>query len=281
MKIHSFIRTTSPKVLKIHTDGALTLPDFKNFVYFMFVPTLIYRETYPRRDKINWKFVWFRFLEIVGVIFFMSFIISNFLNPTIQDFGIRKYTVKEIISCIFENTITGAFVLLPMFFLVLHSWQNLFAELTRFGDRLFYRDWWTCTDFSGYFRKWNIIVQDWLYLYVYRDFSEFVFKGNTYLAKFAVFTISAVVHEWLLTYMFGFFFPLLFIEFLVFGSLFNCLGAPKTSFFNILFWYSLCLGMATLVTMYGIEFYARFNSPVKNPTFLDHVIPRFLAFVEF
>ncbi|XP_044272101.1 sterol O-acyltransferase 1-like [Tribolium madens] len=275
MKIHSFIRNTCPT--KPHTDEVVTLPTLSNFVYFLFVPTLVYRETYPRRDKIDWTFVCFRALECVGVIFFMSFVIDRFLNPTIQDFGLRSYTVKEIILCIFENTITGALILLPMFFIVLHSWQNLFAELTRFGDRLFYLDWWTCTDYSGYFRKWNIIVQDWLYLYIYRDFSEFLFKTNHLFAKFAVFSISAVVHEWILTYMFGFFFPLLFVEFLVFGSIFNFLGVPKTPLFNILFWYSLCLGMATLVTMYGLEFYARGNAPTENPTFLENLIPRFLT----
>ncbi|EFA09716.1 sterol O-acyltransferase 1 [Tribolium castaneum] len=274
MKIHSFVRNTCPR--KPHTEPATT-PNFRNFLYFLFVPTLVYRETYPRREKIDWTFVCFRVLECVGVLFFMSFVIDRFLNPTIQDFGLRPFTVKEIILGIFENTITGALLLLPMFFIILHSWQNLCAELTRFGDRLFYLDWWTCTDYSGYFRKWNIIVQDWLYLYVYRESSETVYKGNLWFAKFAVFLISAIVHEWILTFMFGFFFPLLFVEFLVFGSIFNFLGAPKTPLFNILFWYSLCLGVATLVTMYGIEFYARINAPLENPTFFENLLPRFLT----
>jgi sterol O-acyltransferase len=279
MKVHSFVRENAPKVVtfKQHTDSDLPLPQFSHLLYFLFAPTLIYRDSYPRREKIDWTFVCFRFLECVGVIFFMSFVIDRFLNPSIEDFGIRKFTVNEIVLCIFENTITGVFILLPTFFLILHSWQNMFAEITRFGDRLFYLDWWTCTDFSCYFRKWNIIVQEWLYLYIYRDFNENVFRGNSTLSKLAVFVISAVVHEWILAYMFGFFFPLLFFEFLFLGSLFNFLLAPKNTFFNILFWYAISLGMATLVTMYGIEFYARANAPIANPTFKDRVIPRFLT----
>ncbi|XP_063924652.1 sterol O-acyltransferase 1-like isoform X2 [Zophobas morio] len=274
MKIHSFIRSN---IHKPHSDNPLKLPPFSNFLYFLFVPTLIYQETYPRTAKINWKFVLLRLLECIAVIFYLSFVIDRFLNPTVQDFGSRKYTLNELILCIFENTTTGIFFLLPTFFLVLHSWQNLFGELTRFGDRLFYSDWWTCTDFSGYFRKWNIIVQSWLYLYVYKDFNDNVFKGNTTLSKLAVFLISAVVHEWVLTYMFGFFFPLLFAEFLVFGTIFNYVGAPKTAAFNVLFWYALALGMGSLVTMYGIEYYARANAPVERPSFREWVVPRFLT----
>ncbi|RZC42580.1 sterol O-acyltransferase 1, partial [Asbolus verrucosus] len=280
MKIHSFVRSNCPKVLhhKPHDDNKLILPEFSHFLYFIFVPTLIYRDAYPKTKKINWNFVCCCFFETVAVVFFFSFVIDRFLNPSVQDFGIRKYTVNEIILCIFENTITGVLILLSNFFLLLHSWQNLFAELTRFGDRMFYRDWWTCTDFSGYFRKWNIIVQDWLYIYIYKDFHETVFHNNAILAKFAVFGISAVVHEWIVTYMLGFFFPLLFIEFLFLGSLFNFLGgAPKTAVFNILFWYALSFGAGSLATMYAFEFYARMNAPIENPTLKDILIPRFLT----
>ncbi|KAJ3642862.1 hypothetical protein Zmor_025611 [Zophobas morio] len=77
--------------------------------------------------------------------------------------------------------------------------------------------------------------------------------------------------------MFGFFFPLLFAEFLVFGTIFNYVGAFKTAVFNVLFWYALALEMGSLVTMYGIEYYARANAPVERPSFREWVVPRFLT----
>lgn len=55
------------------------------------------------------------------------------------------------------------------FFAVLHCWLNAWAEMLTFGDRLFYKDWWNSTNFSGYYRMWNIVVHDWLFSYVYQD----------------------------------------------------------------------------------------------------------------
>lgn len=31
------------------------------------------------------------------------------------------------------------------------------------------QDWWNATSFATYYRKWNIVVHDWLHLYIYQD----------------------------------------------------------------------------------------------------------------
>ena len=53
---------------------------------------------------------------------------------------------------------------------------------------------------GGYYRKWNIVVHEWLFYYIYIDIRRFsrnrVSQG---LATFATFIISAIVHEWILT----------------------------------------------------------------------------------
>ncbi|GCB84355.1 hypothetical protein scyTo_0024966, partial [Scyliorhinus torazame] len=42
--------------------------------------------------------------------------------------------------------------------------------MLRFGDRMFYKDWWNSTSFANYYRTWNVVVHDWLYCYTYSDF---------------------------------------------------------------------------------------------------------------
>jgi len=42
-----------------------------------------------------------------------------------------------------------------MFYVYFHLYLNLFAELLRFGDRVFYRDWWNSSEVSAYWRLWN------------------------------------------------------------------------------------------------------------------------------
>jgi hypothetical protein len=72
----------------------------------------------------------------------------------------------------------------------LHSWHNLFGELLRFADREFYsvrrdsepwqniifhllvQDWWTCTSFSQFYRRWNLVVHDWIKAYIYQDLKD-------------------------------------------------------------------------------------------------------------
>ncbi len=41
-----------------------------------------------------------------------------------------------------------------------------YAELDRFGDRLFYDDQWNETDYEEFNRKWNKVVNEFLYRYV-------------------------------------------------------------------------------------------------------------------
>lgn len=55
------------------------------------------------------------------------------------------------------------------FFGLLHCWLNAWSELLCFADREFYRDWWNSSSFAEYYRKWNGVVHDWLYAYVYLD----------------------------------------------------------------------------------------------------------------
>lgn len=54
MKNHAFVRSNIPRVLvaiqksESRKDGKDLVPTFQKFIYFMFAPTLIYRDQYPR-----------------------------------------------------------------------------------------------------------------------------------------------------------------------------------------------------------------------------------------
>lgn len=50
MKFHSFWRYNCEKVLKYktHSDQEINLPTLSKFIYFLFAPTLLYRDNYPR-----------------------------------------------------------------------------------------------------------------------------------------------------------------------------------------------------------------------------------------
>lgn len=56
MKSHAFVRSNAPRAMlgKLKTEdstvsgGNIFVPSFKTYLYFLFVPTLVYRDNYPR-----------------------------------------------------------------------------------------------------------------------------------------------------------------------------------------------------------------------------------------
>ena len=64
MKIHSYVRETVPNVLAARRnphyesiDAHLAIGDFNHYLYFLFCPTLIFRTSYPRTNRIHWYYV--------------------------------------------------------------------------------------------------------------------------------------------------------------------------------------------------------------------------------
>ncbi|UYV79621.1 SOAT1 [Cordylochernes scorpioides] len=289
-------------------------PEFSKFLYFLFAPTLLYRDHYPRTEfstlseddnntvtktsrtiylkynitrlmiiyvdgvrteQVRWKFVVSNFLQVVLGLFYLYFIFQRTLVPLFSDFGLAPLTSKSFMLLVFNCIFPAALIYLIGFFAILHSWFNAFAEMLRFADREFYQDWWNMTSYPEYYRTWNIVVHEWLYFYVYRDFTK-VF-GSKRMAMHMVFFISAVVHEYILAFSFKFFYPVLYVLFAIMGSEFSTsLTGPlspvlaamfifvtekgnKTRGWNVFMWLTFFLGNALMCCLYCMEWFARLN----------------------
>lgn len=206
--------------------------------------------------------------------FYYAFLLERFIIPTHKEIGLRPYSVAEVTLLICDNFAVGLMFLLLGFYVVIDTTQNLVGELLKFGDRQFYLDWWTATNYTDYFRTWNKVVGDWLYTYIYKDVYEYIIPGNKTAAKLIVFIISAIVHEWVLTYMFGFLFPALFLTFSFSGGCLTFLRVPRIDIMNVLFWYILAFGCGLLSSLYAMEWFVRKNLHIENPSFTDFIIPR-------
>ena len=145
-----------------------------------------------------------------------------------------------------------------MFFGVLHTWFNMWSEITRFGDRRFYEDWWNCKDFADYYRKWNIVVHEFLYYYIYQDIIRFS-KGNVSrnIAKFMVFIISAMIHEVVISCTMGFVFPILFLMFGGPGVILTKFSFGKKEHVGAIFWFLMLIGSGLLFVLVSREWFAR------------------------
>ncbi|XP_039623724.1 sterol O-acyltransferase 1 [Polypterus senegalus] len=278
MKAHSFIRENVPKVLSSGKEKSnlTVMPQISQYLYFLFAPTLIYRDNYPRNPVIRWGYVGTKFLQVLGCLFYVYYVFMRLCIPQFRNISLQPFNLKVTVLCVFNSILPGVLILFLAFFAFLHCWLNAFAEMLRFADRMFYKDWWNSTSFANYYRTWNVVVHDWLYYYAYRDFLWIFGKRFRAAAMLSVFTVSAVVHEYALAICFGFFYPVLFCLFMCFGMLFNFIlhDRRKGPIWNVIMWTSLFLGQGVLLCLYSQEWYAHHYCPLQNPSYLDLLTPR-------
>lgn len=104
------------------------------------------------------------------------------------------------------------------------------------------------------------MVHDWLYHYIYLDLQRFFesFRKNKFLPQIATFIISAVIHEIIVCFAIGFFYPILFILFTGPGIiLIQNQKRMKSIAVNFLFWLEMYIGSALLFSCYLVESFAR------------------------
>lgn len=88
------------------------------------------------------------------------------------------------------------------FFVVFDFCCNFYAEISGFADRQFYQDFWNCTNFDEYARKWNRLVHEFLYRHFYLEYLM-RYKLTVFQANVWTFLFSIIFHEVYLTLLFN------------------------------------------------------------------------------
>nr|XP_028588204.1 LOW QUALITY PROTEIN: sterol O-acyltransferase 1-like [Podarcis muralis] len=278
MKGYSFIRENTSRILSFtpQKTNTVQVPKVSQYLYFLFAPTLIYRDAYPRNPTIRWSYVATMFAEVLASLFYVHYISEIYIFPVFRKYGGEHFNVRGLVLCILHTMLPSSLATITLYYLLLHCWQNAFAEMLRFADRMFYKDWWNSTSYASYFRTMNVVVYDWLYYYAYKDFLWLFGKKFKAVAMLSVFLFSAVVHEYILAMTFGFFCPVLLFVYMCFGPFFNFILSDrrKSPIWTVILWLTLGLGTTMILYLYSLEWNAHKHCPLKNPTFLDYVKPR-------
>lgn len=269
MKMHAFVRTICGRVLqgtsKADKEEQIIIPELQKYIYYLFAPTFLYRDHYPRRTSIRWNFVAARFLEVVATTFLFAYIYERNIKPTFEDYGKVDMPAGSFVSQHFGMLLPSTLIFLGTHHLIIHSWLNFTGELLRFGDRLFYKDWWTTGNYDDYFRNWNLVVGDWLYEYIYKDLRTNIFRGSNIACALAVYLLSAIFHEYALGFSVQLFFPLLFVLVL-------CCAVPlifitrhvPSKVGNMMIWFSLIYGNGLMISLYCMEYFTKMNCPKES-----------------
>ncbi|CAL9734217.1 sterol O-acyltransferase 2 [Monosporozyma servazzii] len=251
-------QTCQDKNQQIKFPDTITFTNY--FMYTMF-PVLVYQSRYPRTAKIRWNYVVEKVFAIFGTIFIMIVNAQVFMYPiaisamTIRDSPWTSWSDRLTEWARIMIDIAPSFICMYLltFYLIWDAILNCIAELTRFGDRYFYGDWWNCVNWGEFSRIWNIPVHKFLLRHVYHS-SISAFQLSRGQATFMTFFLSAIFHELSMYVIFNRFrFYLFFFQMLQLPlvSLSNSkLLKDKPVIGNVIFWIGICIGPSVMCSLY-------------------------------
>eukprot|EP01113_Clastostelium_recurvatum_P023965 TRINITY_DN2858_c0_g1_i2.p1 TRINITY_DN2858_c0_g1~~TRINITY_DN2858_c0_g1_i2.p1 ORF type:complete len:524 (+),score=73.50 TRINITY_DN2858_c0_g1_i2:230-1801(+) len=250
-RVNSQLRAMWRSSHKKSSDGYPHNISLFNLYWFMCLPFLVYQIEYPRTPKIRWTFLFSRlgqmvFLGALGYIMVEQYIIPV-LDTSVE--ALDNADVLGIIAAVLRLALPHIYVWLIFFYIFFHLWLNVLAEITRVGDRCYYRDWWNSTGLDYFWRTWNIPVHHWMNVHVYTPMRKR--KYSRHFAVFVVFVISGFFHELVVSV------PFHTIKLWAFFGLLGQLplititrGLVHGQTGNVVFWVSFILGQPTLTMMY-------------------------------
>ncbi|KAG9483111.1 hypothetical protein GDO78_009189, partial [Eleutherodactylus coqui] len=271
MKVHSFVRENIPRVLASAKEKSTVapVPQVTQYLYFLFAPTLIYRDNYPRNPTIRWGYVATKFAQVLGCLFYAYYVFVRLCIPLFRNISLEPFSLRVMVLCVFNSILPGVLILFLAFFAFLHCWLNAFAEMLRFADRMFYKDWWNSTSFANYYRTWNVVVHDWLYYYAYRDF---VWLANQSISFLEVGHSSPACRKQCSAGVHGGARACSSAAGVIFNFILH--DRRRGPIWNVIMWTSLFLGQGVMLCLYSQEWYAQRHCSLSDPTFLDYLKPR-------
>ncbi|KAF8821716.1 acyl-CoA:diacylglycerol acyltransferase 1-related enzyme [Cardiosporidium cionae] len=235
----------------------LTLSHFYRFIV---MPTMCFQFHYPTTPCIRWLVVLRHVLEAFACIALIKIIVEQYIFITLKNtFSFDNlHSVKlsvvlaHFLESVLKLSIPNLYVWLLFFMLIFHHWCNILGEITRFGDRRFYEDWWNASSFDEYWRRWNLPVYQFLNRHVNKPLLS---SGIPRIfSSIIVFTISALLHEYLISVplqlgwiglaFWGFIaqIPLMYVTKLKFFQTHKTIG-------NVVFWCVFCFSGQPIGTL--------------------------------
>jgi len=231
-------------------------PSLAAFAYFMLAPTLSFEPVYPRTPLIRWAYVIEKACLAVCLLLAGGFVAHTHLRPAFVD--VHLNSASQLTDTFLRLLLPTLGICIILFFLVFEAFLNGVSELTRFGARAFYRQWWNATTFLEFSRTWNRPVHDWLHRHLYVDL-QYLFSLRQPTSMAITFVVSIALHELLLWAALTPVNPVPVLALLSCAQfpLIRLMASVKgTVLGNILFWASLEVGIAMVFALYGRQYCA-------------------------
>lgn len=224
--------------------------NLSNFFYFVVAPTLVYETVYPRTSVTRKRYVtWYSFQVLICL--------------AIEYILVRQFTVPILLAgaktdkplwFAMKLALPSFLSWLVMFWMIFHCTLSIIAELTRFADRQFYREWWNATTIQQFWRTWNAPVHEWCIRHLYTEAVK-LHNVTPEAAAFGTFLMSALLHEYVCSMAFGMLRPYMFFGMLVQIPLIKLSsGWRGQRVGNVFMWVMLFVGQSACALMYVRDF---------------------------
>lgn len=250
MKVHSYMDVHYDLFALNSEETPYEEKCLADFLYFLAVPSLVYEPSFPTFVPENRMHnIIVRSVLLLGSLLFSYVWITEKVLPI----AVRLHRMPVIDGMIYS--------LIPMwvsamviFFTLFELVCNILADITCYGDRSFYGDWWNSTTFEDFNRLWNKPVHQWLLRHVYFKVRS---KGcNKFIGQSVTLLYSSLMHEFALYLFFSKqkirvqFFTVMMVQPILFTCQ-NKAGMKGTLFGNYLFWLLIIMGISLTGTWYG------------------------------
>jgi sterol O-acyltransferase len=246
--------------IKSQSD-TMTFPqniNLSNFFIFSMYPTVVYQIDYPRTPKIRLSYLMKKLCAVFGVIILMVVVAQTGMYPiAVRAIALRELPLNERVMkypMLLLDLMPSFFLMyILVFYLIWDAILNAIAELTKFGDRDFYGNWWNSKSWHDFSKLWNKPVHKFLLRHVYHS-SLSALKLRKSQATLFTFFVSSIVHELAMYVIFHklrgyllccqmFQLPLIYLQ-----------GLPsmrhKDTLNNAIFWIGIASGPSIMCTLY-------------------------------
>jgi len=195
-----------------------------------------------------------RFSSFFPIILFLFQWIIPTVNNSVKT--LRDMDLARGLERLMKLAIPNHLIWLLSFYAFFHSGLNIVAELLKFGDRTFYRDWWNSPNVAYFWQNWNIPVHRWARRHLYLPMLKSGYSSRQ--AQVAVFLLSAFFHEFLVSVPLRLFRCWAFLAMLAqvpLHLLVKRVLGKYPNYSNMVVWLSIIIGQPLAIFCYVHDYY--------------------------
>lgn len=193
LKVFSYYYSTHLAINDLRQNSSI-----RDFVYFYFAPTLVFKNKYPQSRSKSSRFSYFHFINTL-LCFTLCFLhFESSLYPYLKgSYEKHNELIKKenFLQSLFIFIVNGFISFLILIFGFIHSYQNFFADLMNFGDKHFYSEFWNSIAPFDFIEKAALVATD------YFNFVMYPLLKNLGMQKKAIMLVNYLYVCCLLEYM--------------------------------------------------------------------------------